>query len=170
MYQVAVFVHFYFISPFLSQFYSSYPIVHMPPPFSSASLPSSETPLSSPYYSRSPHLPSLPLTPHAAPPSVPSLGTPQTPLSTPQHMPSLALPVPLLGLAKSPVVPQQQGGLPTSQPHFGSFHSTHPLLSQVQPTPFSAPHPEQELTEQPVQVNIWLSSHWNGSILRDLSC
>lgn len=157
MYQVAV-CSFDFISPFLSQFYSSYSTVHMPPPFSSASLPSayssSETPISSPYYSRSPHLPSLPLTPHAALPSVLSLGTPQTPLSTPQYMPSLALPVPLLGLAKSLVVPQQQVGLPTSQPHFGSFHSTHPLLSQVQPTPFPAPHPVQELTEQPVQVNI----------------
>ncbi|XP_017290967.1 serine/threonine-protein kinase WNK2 isoform X4 [Kryptolebias marmoratus] len=140
-----------------TQFSSSYSIVPVPPPFSPASLPSacssSGTPISSSYYSTSPHLPSLPLTPHAALSSVPPLGSPQTPISTPQHGPSLALPIPLLGLAKSPVVPQQQGGLPTSQAHFSSFHSTYTLpLSQVQPTPFPAPHPEQELTEQPVQV------------------
>ena len=86
---------------------------------------------------------------------MPSLGTPQTPLSTPQHMPSVALPAPLLAMAMSFTVPQQQGGPTTSQPNIVSFHSTHPLpLSQVQPTPYPAPHPEQELAEQPVQVNI----------------
>lgn len=159
MNRVAVFVHFISFSPFLSQFSSSYSIVHVPPTFSPASLPSayssSDTPISSSYYSPSPHLPSLPLTPHAVLPSVPSLGTTQTPLSTPQHVPSLPLAVPHLGLAKSPGVSQQQSGPPTSQPHFSSFHFTHTLpLSQVQPTPFPAPHPEQELTEQPVQVNI----------------
>ncbi|XP_070405522.1 serine/threonine-protein kinase WNK2 isoform X4 [Nothobranchius furzeri] len=111
-----------------------YPVVHLPPPFSPASLSSayssSDPPISSCYYSPSPHLPSLPLTPHTAVPSIPALSTPQTPISTPQHVPSLIPPVPLLRVAKSPAVPQQQ----------------------VQPTPFPAPHPEQELTEQSVQV------------------
>ena len=107
------------------------------------------------YYSPLPHLPSLPLTPHLALPSVATLGTPQTPLSTPQHVPSGALPVPHLAMVMSSAVPLQQGGLSVSQPNLGSIHSTHPLpLSQVQPTPFPVPNPEQELTEQPVQVNI----------------
>lgn len=98
--------------------------------------------MSSSHYSPSPHHPSLPLTPHA---SISTLGTPQTPLSTPQHVPNVALPIPLLAMPMSPAVPQQQGG----------FHTTHPLpLSQVQPTPYPAPHPEQELAEQPVQVNM----------------
>uniref|UniRef100_A0A1A7WTQ8 non-specific serine/threonine protein kinase n=1 Tax=Iconisemion striatum TaxID=60296 RepID=A0A1A7WTQ8_9TELE len=141
-----------------TQYSSPYPVVHVPPPFSPASLSSayssSDPPMSSSYYSPSPHLPSLPLTPHMAVPSVPALGTPQTPISTPQHIPSLTPPVTLLGVAKSPAVQLQQGGLlPTPQQHFSSFHSTHPLpFSQVQPTPFPAPHPEQELTEQSVQV------------------
>ncbi|MEQ2158586.1 hypothetical protein GOODEAATRI_013777, partial [Goodea atripinnis] len=46
------------------------------------------------------------------------------------------------------------GGTSTSQHHTSSLHSTHPLtFSQVQPTPFPAPHPEQELADQPVQVS-----------------
>ncbi|XP_060925191.1 serine/threonine-protein kinase WNK2 [Limanda limanda] len=134
----------------LPQFPSPYPVVqtggHKPPPFSPAPLPStySSSGLSmlSSYYSPSPHYPSLPLTPHAAIPTIPTLGTPQTPLSTPQHMPVGALPIPLLTLVMSPAAPQQQGG----------FHTTHPLpLSQVRTTPYLAPHPEQELAEQPVQ-------------------
>ncbi|XP_040890070.1 serine/threonine-protein kinase WNK2 [Toxotes jaculatrix] len=142
----------------LPQFPSPYPVVqtggHKPPPFSSAPLPSayssSGPSMSSTYYSPSPHHPSLPLTPHAA---LPTLGTPQTPLSTPQHVPSMALPIPLLTMAMSPAVLQQQGGPPTSQPNISSFHTTHPLpLSQVRTTPYPAPHPEQELAEQPVQV------------------
>lgn len=107
--------------------------------------------MSSTYYSPSPHRPPLPLTPHAALPSIPTLGTPQTP----QHVPSGALPISLLTIAMSPAVPQQQGGPPTSQPNLCSFHTTHPLpLSQVRTTPYPAPQPEQELAEQPVQVNI----------------
>ncbi|KAM4741483.1 serine/threonine-protein kinase WNK2 [Anableps anableps] len=143
--------------PISTQFPSPYPVIHMPAPFSPASLPStyssSDTAMSTSYYSPSPHLPSLPLTPHTALTSIPTLGTPQTPMSTPQNVPSLSLPFPHLGIAKSPVVPQQQGGPPTSQHHTSSLHSTHPLpFSQVQPTPFPAPHPEQELADQPVQV------------------
>ncbi|XP_034441347.1 serine/threonine-protein kinase WNK2-like isoform X1 [Hippoglossus hippoglossus] len=135
----------------LPQFPSPYPVVqtggHKPPPFSPAPLPSaySSSGLSmlSTYYSPSPHYPSLPLTPHAVMPTIPTLGTPQTPLSTPQHMPVVALPIPLLTMVMSPAAPQQQGG----------FHTTHPLpLSQVRTTPYPAPHPEQELAEQPVQV------------------
>lgn len=88
-------------------------------------------------------------------PSIPTLGTPQTPLSTPQHVPSVALPIPLLAMNMSFAVHQQQGVPPTSQQNIGSFLSTYPLpLSQVQPTPYPAPHPEQELPEQPAQVNI----------------
>ncbi|XP_062271527.1 serine/threonine-protein kinase WNK2 [Scomber scombrus] len=130
---------------------------HKPPPFSPVPLPSAYSssipPLSSSYYSPSTHHPTLPLIPHAALPSMPTLGTPQTPMSTPQHVPSVALPAPLLAMAMSFTVPQQQGGPTTSQPNIVSFHSTHPLpLSQVQPTPYPAPHPDQELAEQPVQV------------------
>ncbi|GLD64517.1 serine/threonine-protein kinase WNK2-like protein [Lates japonicus] len=144
-----------------TQFPSPYPVVqtggHKPPPFSSVPLPSayssSGPSMSSTYYSPSPHHPSLPLTPHSALPSIPTLGTPQTPLSTPQHVPSVALPVPLLTMAMPPALPQQQGGPPTSQPNLCSFHTAHPIpLSQVRTTPFPAPHPEQELAEQPVQV------------------
>lgn len=101
--------------------------------------------MSSAYYSPSPHRPSLPLTSNIALPSVPTLGSPQTPLSTPQS--HLTLPTPLLAMA------QQQGGPPTSQPNLYSFQTPHSLpLSQVQPTPY--PHSEQELAEQPIQVNI----------------
>ncbi|MEQ2301942.1 hypothetical protein AMECASPLE_001322 [Ameca splendens] len=143
--------------PISTQFPSPYSVVHMPAPFSPVSLLStysSDAAMSSSYYSSSPHLPSLPLTPHTALTSVPSLGTPQTPLSTPQNMSSLALPFPHLIIANSPVMPQQQGGTSTSQHHTSSLHSTHPLtFSQVQPTPFPAPHPEQELADQPVQVS-----------------
>ncbi|XP_044203777.1 serine/threonine-protein kinase WNK2 isoform X4 [Thunnus albacares] len=144
-----------------TQFPPPHPVVqtggHKPPPFSPAPLPSAYSssipPISSSYYSPSPHHPTLPLIPHAALPSIPTLGTPQTPLSTPQHVPSVAPPIPLLAMAMSFAVPQQQGGPSISQPNHVSFHSTHPLpLSQVQPTPYPAPHPEQELAEQPVQV------------------
>eukprot|EP00064_Thunnus_orientalis_P002560 superscaffoldBa00000193_g2567 len=143
-----------------TQFPPPHPVVqtggHKPPPFSPAPLPSAYSssipPISSSYYSPSPHHPTLPLIPHAALPSIPTLGTPQTPLSTPQHVPSVAPPIPLLAMAMSFAVPQQQGGPSISQPNHVSFHSTHPLpLSQVQPTPYPAPHPEQELAEQPVQ-------------------
>ncbi|XP_016527243.1 serine/threonine-protein kinase WNK2 isoform X4 [Poecilia formosa] len=143
--------------PISTQFPSPYPVVHMPAPFSPASLPStfssSDAAMSTSYYSPSPLLPSLPLSPHTALTSISSLGTPQTPMSTPQNVPSLPLPFPHLGIAKSPVVPQQQAGPHTSQQHTSSLHSTHPLpFSQVQPTPFPVPHPEQELADQPVQV------------------
>lgn len=150
-------------SLFLSQFPSPYPVVQTggikPPPFPLGPLPcaytSSGPPVSSSHYSPSPHHPSLPLTPHAAFPSMPTLGTPQTPLSTPQHVPNVALPTPLFAMGMSPAVSQQQGGLITSQTNLSSFHTTHPLpLSQVQPTPYPAPYPEQELAEQPVQVNM----------------
>ncbi|XP_068999469.1 serine/threonine-protein kinase WNK2 isoform X3 [Embiotoca jacksoni] len=144
-----------------TQFPSPYPVVQTggpkPPSFSPVPLPSAYSSIdplmSSSYYSPSPHHPSLPLTPHAALPSVPILGTPQTPLSTPQHVPGVELSIPLLAMAMSPVVTQQQRGPPTSQPNFGSFHSTHLLpFSQVQPTPYPTPNPEQELAEQPVQA------------------
>lgn len=86
---------------------------------------------------------------------MPTLGTPQTPLSTPQHVPNVALPIPLLAMSMAPAMPQHHGGPLTSQTNLGSFHTTHPLpLSQVQPTPYPAPLPEQELAEQPVQVNM----------------
>lgn len=171
LFLLVVFVHFISFSLFLSQFSSPYPVIqtggHKPPPVSSAPLPSvynsSDPTLSSTYYSHSPHRPSLPLTPHAALPSMSSLGTPQTPLSTPQHVPSVAFPIPLFAMSMSSAVSQQQGSPSTSQPNLGSFHSTHPLpFSQVQPTPYPAPNPEHDLTEQPVQVNISLSSHCNG--------
>lgn len=153
---LTLFILFHF-SPFLSQFTSPYPLfqteAHVASPFSPASLPSaystSNHAVCSSYYSPSPRLPSLPLTPHAALPSVPSLGTPQTP----QYM---AFPGPLHAMAKSPAVPQQQGDLPTPQQNLGSFYTAHSTLplSQVQTTPFPAPIPEQELADQPVQVNI----------------
>ncbi|XP_041672690.1 serine/threonine-protein kinase WNK2 isoform X2 [Cheilinus undulatus] len=144
-----------------TQFPSPYPVVQTgginPPSFPAAPLPcaysSNGPPLSSSRFSPSPQHPSLPLTPHAAFPSAPSLSTPQTPLSTPQHVPSVALHIPLLTMTMSPAVSQQQDGTLSSQSNLGSFHTTHPLpLSQVQPTPYPAPHPEQELAEQPVQV------------------
>uniref|UniRef100_A0A096LPU9 non-specific serine/threonine protein kinase n=1 Tax=Poecilia formosa TaxID=48698 RepID=A0A096LPU9_POEFO len=157
-------------SLFLSQFPSPYPVVHMPAPFSPASLPStfssSDAAMSTSYYSPSPLLPSLPLSPHTALTSISSLGTPQTPMSTPQNVPSLPLPFPHLGIAKSPVVPQQQAGPHTSQQHTSSLHSTHPLpFSQVQPTPFPVPHPEQELADQPVQPFISQVAAPHGTLI-----
>ncbi|KAJ4927257.1 hypothetical protein JOQ06_014991, partial [Pogonophryne albipinna] len=105
--------------------------------------------MSSSHYSPLLHQPSLTLTSHSA---LSSLGSPQTPLSTPQHMPNFALPIPLLAMYMSSAVPQQQGGPLTSQTNF-SFHTTHSLpLSQVQPIPYPAPYPEQELAQPPVQM------------------
>ncbi|XP_074521763.1 serine/threonine-protein kinase WNK2 isoform X2 [Halichoeres trimaculatus] len=144
-----------------TQYSSPYPVVQTgginPAPFPPGPLPcaysSSGPPMSSPRFSPSAQHTPLPLTPHASFPSAPSLGTPQTPLSTPQHVPRVALHIPLLTMTMPHAVCQQQGGPPTSQANLGSFHTTHPLtLSQVQPTPYPAPHPEQELAEQPVQV------------------
>ncbi|XP_006783400.1 serine/threonine-protein kinase WNK2 isoform X1 [Neolamprologus brichardi] len=139
------------------QFSSPYAVIqtggHKPSPVSPAPLPSvyssSESTMSSSYYSRSPHRPSLPLIPHSAMPSMSTLGTP---LSTPQHVASVAFPLPFFAMSMSSAVPQQQGSPSTSQPNL-SFHSTHPLpLSQVQPTPYPAPNPEHGLAEQPVQI------------------
>ncbi|XP_036007361.1 serine/threonine-protein kinase WNK2 isoform X3 [Fundulus heteroclitus] len=140
--------------PISTQFPSPYPVAHMPTPFSlSSTYSSSDAALYTSYYSPSRHLPSLPLTPHTALMCIPSLGTPQTPMLTPQNVPSFPLLFPYLGIAKSPGLPQSQGGTPTSQHHTSSLHSTHPLtFSQVQSTPFPAPHPEQELADQSVQV------------------
>ncbi|XP_029906499.1 serine/threonine-protein kinase WNK2 isoform X2 [Myripristis murdjan] len=144
-----------------TQFPSPYPVIqtggYEPPSFTQAPLPSayssSGPPMPSPYYSPAPHRPSLPLTPHTPLPSMPSLGTPQTPVSLPQQVSNVTLPIPLLAMAMPPTVPKQQGGAPTSQPNFCNLHSTLPLpLSQVQHTPYPVPHPEQELAEQPVQV------------------
>uniref|UniRef100_A0A3Q2WZL8 non-specific serine/threonine protein kinase n=1 Tax=Haplochromis burtoni TaxID=8153 RepID=A0A3Q2WZL8_HAPBU len=143
--------------PNQEQFSSPYAVIqtggHKPSPVSPAPLPSvyssSESTMSSTYYSRSPHRPSLPLIPHSAMPSMSTLGTP---LSTPQHVASVAFPLPFFAMAVSSAVPQQQGSPSTSQPNL-SFHSTHPLpLSQVQPTPYPAPNPEHGLAEQPVQI------------------
>ncbi|XP_015246079.1 PREDICTED: serine/threonine-protein kinase WNK2-like isoform X4 [Cyprinodon variegatus] len=141
--------------PISTQFPSPYPVVQIPAPFSPApsNYSSSDTTISASYYSPSTHLPSLPLTPHTALTSIPSLGTPQTSMSSPQSVPGLALPFTHVGIAKSPVVSHQQGGVSTSQHLTNSFRSTQLLtFSQVQPTPFPVPHPEQELAGQPVQV------------------
>ncbi|XP_078104714.1 serine/threonine-protein kinase WNK2 [Sander vitreus] len=144
-----------------TQFPSPYPVQIgglTPSPFPSSPLPcaySSSGPfMSSSHCSPSPHHPSLPLTLNATLASIPTLITPQTPLSTPQHVPNVALPMPLFAMAMSPAVPQQGGPL-TCQTNLGSFHTTHPLpLSQVQPTPYPAPYPEQELAQPPVQVQM----------------
>ncbi|XP_035857910.1 serine/threonine-protein kinase WNK2 isoform X11 [Sander lucioperca] len=144
-----------------TQFPSPYPVQIgglTPSPFPSSPLPcaySSSGPfMSSSHYSPSPHHPSLPLTLNATLASIPTLSTPQTPLSTPQHVPNVALPMPLFAMAMSPAVPQQ-GGPFTCQTNLGSFHTTHPLtLSQVPPTPYPAPYPEQELAQPPVQVQM----------------
>lgn len=175
---LSLFVLYHFL--FLSQYSSPYPVVQTgginPAPFPSGPLPcaysSSGPPMSSPRFSPSPQHTSLPLTPHASFPSAPSLGTPQTPLSTPQHLPSVALHIPLLTMTMPHTVCQQQGGPPTSQANLGSFHTAHPLpRSQVQPIPYPAPHPEQELAEQPVQVNMRLGSHRNRkSIVIEWKC
>ncbi|XP_039653807.1 serine/threonine-protein kinase WNK2 isoform X11 [Perca fluviatilis] len=144
-----------------TQFPSPYPVQIgglNPSPFPSSPLPcaysSSDPFMSSSHYSPSPHHPSLPLTLNATLPSIPTLSTPQTPLSTPQHVPNVALPMPIFAMAMSPAVPQKGGPL-TCQTNLGSFHTTHPLpLSQVQPTPYPAPYPEQELAQPPVQVKM----------------
>ncbi|TDH14054.1 hypothetical protein EPR50_G00039180 [Perca flavescens] len=144
-----------------TQFPSPYPVQIgglTPSPFPSSPLPcaySSSGPfMSSSHYSPSPHHPSLPLTLNATLASIPTLSTPQTPLSTPQHVPNVALPMPIFAMAMSPAVPQKGGPL-TCQTNLGSFHTTHPLpLSQVQPTPYPAPYPEQELAQPPVQVQM----------------
>lgn len=176
VYQLVVFVHFtptpYHFPPpllFLSQFPSSSPVVHSgglkPSLFPLGPLPCAYSgggggpAVSSPRYSPSLHHPSLPLTPHAVySPTVPMLATPQTP----QHVPSAALPVPLLAVATSPTVPQT---------HLGSLHAVHPLhVPLVHPTPYFAPYPAQELAEQPVQVNMCLSSRINARVVRNLQC
>lgn len=157
---------FVIISPFFSQFPSSSPVVQSggirPPLYPLSPLPcaycSSGPSTSCSHYSPSTHHPSLPLTSHAVFPSIPILGSPQTPLSTPQQVPSGALPIPLFAVAMSPTVSQQQGSPFTSQTNIGSFHATHPLpLSQVQSTLYPVPNPEQELAEQPVQVNMCIA-------------
>ncbi|XP_056156779.1 serine/threonine-protein kinase WNK2 [Lampris incognitus] len=144
-----------------TQFPSPYPAMqtggYEPPSFSPVPLPSAYTgsapAMPSTYYSPVLHHPSLPLTPHAALPSMHTLGTPQTPVSLPQQVPSVALPLQLLTMAMPPAMSQQQGCPPISQPSLSSLHPTHNTpLSQVQPTPYSAPYPDQELAEPPVQV------------------
>lgn len=153
---------------FLSQFPSSSPVVHSgglkPSLFPLGPLPCAYgggggPAVSSPRYSPSFHQPSLPLTPHAVySPTVPVLATPQTP----QHVPSVPLPVPLLAVATSPTVPQT---------NLGSLHAAHPLpVPQVHPTSYFAPYPAQELAEQPVQVNMCLSSRINAWVGRNLQC
>ncbi|XP_010770226.1 serine/threonine-protein kinase WNK2 isoform X2 [Notothenia coriiceps] len=123
---------------------SSFPLTPLPCAYSSSGHL-----MSSSHYSPLLHQPSLTLTSHSA---LSSLGSPQTPLSTPQHMPNFALPIPLLAMYMSSAMPQQQGGPLTSQTNF-SFHTTHSLpLSQVQPIPYPAPYPEQELAQPPVQM------------------
>ncbi|XP_034075180.1 serine/threonine-protein kinase WNK2 isoform X2 [Gymnodraco acuticeps] len=123
---------------------SSIPLTPLPCAYSS-----SGPLMSSSHYSPLLHQPFLTLTSHSA---LSSLGSPQTPLSTPQHMPNFALPIPLLAMYMSSAVPQQQGGPLTSQTNF-SFHTTHSLpFSQVQPIPYPAPYPEQELAQPPVQM------------------
>ncbi|XP_077385609.1 serine/threonine-protein kinase WNK2 isoform X3 [Festucalex cinctus] len=100
-----------------------------PPPISPA-------PLASPYFLPSPHPTVIPLNPHFA---FSSLQPP------PQQVAGVAFPGTLLAMTMS--------GPPTSYPNIGSFHYTPSLpLSQVQPTPYPVPHPEQELAEQ-VQTN-----------------
>nr|XP_061788295.1 serine/threonine-protein kinase WNK2-like isoform X2 [Nerophis lumbriciformis] len=120
-----------------TQFPSSYCVQAggiRPPPFSLA-------PLGSPYYSHSPHHHAIILTPHSA-----SISTLQTHRSTPPPV----LPVPRPAMTMSFVVPQQHSGT-AANTH--SFHSTHALpLSQVQTIPYSVPHSDQQLAEQPVQV------------------
>ncbi|XP_054639511.1 serine/threonine-protein kinase WNK2 isoform X2 [Dunckerocampus dactyliophorus] len=109
-----------------------------PPPFSSAPLASST------YYLPSPHHPTIILTPHPA-----SISTLQSPQSTPQPV----FPIPHLAMSTSLAVAQQHSGPSTSELNSCSFHSTHALpLSQVQTTPYPVPHPDQQLAEQPVQV------------------
>nr|XP_020507502.1 serine/threonine-protein kinase WNK2-like isoform X1 [Labrus bergylta] len=146
---------------FSTQFPSPYPVVQTgginassyPPAPLQCAYSSSGPHLSSSRFSPSPQHPSLPLSPHTVFPSVPSLGSPQTPLSTPQHVPGVALHMPLFTMTMSPVVPKQQDGSPVSQANLGSYHTMHPLpLSQVQPTPYPTPYSEQELAEQPVQI------------------
>ncbi|KAM8868370.1 serine/threonine-protein kinase WNK2 isoform 2-T2 [Synchiropus picturatus] len=136
------------LQPATTQFYTPYQTVgHKPPPVSPVPQQCSFS-SSNPYFPPSPHHPRLPLSPYSTLPSLPSLGSPQTPLSTPQHVATMALPIPLLAMPFS--VSHHQGGSPTSQPN---FHTTHSIpLSQVQPTHYPAPHPEQKLADQPVQV------------------
>ncbi|XP_077429328.1 serine/threonine-protein kinase WNK2 isoform X9 [Vanacampus margaritifer] len=103
----------------------------------------SPAPLASPYYS--PHPTVIPLNPHSA-----AYSTLQP---APQQVASVALPGTLFAMNMSFAVPQQQSGLATSYPNIGSFHYTPSLpFSQVQPTPYPVPHPEQDLAEQ-MQTN-----------------
>ncbi|XP_068450172.1 serine/threonine-protein kinase WNK2 isoform X9 [Clinocottus analis] len=145
----------------LPQFPSPYPVVQIgglrPTSFPPATLQcaySSSGPLmSSSHYSPSAHYPSLPLTPQTSLTCMPTLGSPQTHLSTSQHLPNVALSIPHLAISMSLAVVQQQGSHLTSQTDIGRYHTFHPLhLSQVQPTPYPAPYPMQELAQPPVQV------------------
>lgn len=109
-------------------------------PFSPVPLPcvynSSCPSMSNSTSSPSAHHPSLPVTPHAAFPPTPVL-------STPPHAACVAL-----------TGPWQQGAPCISHPNL-CFHTSHPrTLSQVQSTSYPAHHPEPELAEQPVQVNM----------------
>ncbi|CAL8402396.1 unnamed protein product [Arctogadus glacialis] len=99
--------------------------------------------------------PSLPLILNAALPDTPALGTPLTPVSV-----SGWVPPPRLPASTPPSGPPPGGitGTPSiSQSNFCPFHLTHTLpLSQVQPTLYPAPNPEQEWAEPPVKVNMSL--------------
>ncbi|XP_076013088.1 serine/threonine-protein kinase WNK2 isoform X10 [Genypterus blacodes] len=144
-----------------TQFPSPYPVVQTGAYDPPAPLPSAYSSIGptfpSSYYSPSPHHQPLPLTPHAALPSIPTLPTPQTPVSIPQHVSAvqcnLATPIPLLSMVMPPVMPQLQVFPPTSQPNLGVIHSTHPLpLPLLQTISYPPPQSEQERAEQPVQV------------------
>lgn len=164
-----MFIVYPFFSLFLSQFPSSYPVDYKrrqkPPPLPSAPPPrphsnSCDSCVCSAFYSSTAHQSVLSLTPHDATPCISPLGSPKMPLCAPQHMPFMAFPIPYLTMALS----QQQGIPPTgSQPNLFSFHTPHPLpFPQVRTTHYPAPYAEPEVAEQPVQVNIPLSSHCKG--------
>ncbi|XP_057701591.1 serine/threonine-protein kinase WNK2 isoform X9 [Corythoichthys intestinalis] len=108
-----------------------------PPPFS-------PVPLASPSYPPSPHSTRILQNPHSA------SGTLQ---STTQQLPFVALPSTIFTINMSLAVPLHHSDPVTSYPNIGGFHYTPSLpLSQVQPTPYPVPNPEQELAEQ-VQTN-----------------
>ncbi|CAL8337168.1 unnamed protein product [Lota lota] len=124
-----------------------------PTPLSSAYMrPVTPMPPSS-HYSPRPPPPSLPLILNAALPDMPALGTPLTPVSVSGWVPSPAQPLPCLPMLTPPAGCGDHEYPSISQPNLCPFHLTHTLpLSQVQPTLYPAPNPEQDWAEPPVKV------------------
>ncbi|KAJ3602692.1 hypothetical protein NHX12_030441 [Muraenolepis orangiensis] len=155
--------------PSHEQFPAPFPIVGyeppscVPAPLSSAYIP--PMPPSSYYPPPRAQLPSLPLILNAALPAMPALSTPLTPVSVSEWVPSPTQPIPLVPMPTPSAGSEDHGYSSISQPNLCHFHLPHALpLSQVQPTPYPAPNPEQERAEPPVKVQAVMTQESRGAV------